>query len=85
VAAGDREDLRAPPDAQHLPLRSKADWYELARDLRPVYTAATEQAAVRRAESGDGCPAIAKLWQSAWAEFVPFLAYNAEIHQVIHS
>jgi putative transposase len=69
---------------------SKADWYELARDLRPVYTAATEQAASERfaelAEKwGERYPAIIKLWQSAWPEFVPFLAYNAEIRQVIYS
>jgi putative transposase len=69
---------------------SKADWYELARDLRPVYTAPTEQAARERfselAEKwGDRYPAIVRLWQNAWAEFVPFLAYNPEIRQVIYS
>ena len=69
---------------------SKADWYELARDLRPVYTAPTDQAAKERfaalAEKwGDRYPAIVRLWQSAWAEFVPFLAYNPEIRQVIYS
>jgi putative transposase len=26
-----------------------------------------------------------KLWEAAWAEFVPFLAYNPEIRQVIYS
>jgi putative transposase len=69
---------------------SKADWYELARDLRPVYTAPTEQAARERFEElaekwGERYPAIVKLWESAWAEFVPFLAYNPEIRQVIYS
>jgi putative transposase len=69
---------------------SKADWYELARDLRPVYTAATEQAARERFEEltekwGDRYPAIVRLWESAWAEFVPFLAHNPEIRQVIYS
>jgi putative transposase len=69
---------------------SKADWYELARDLRPVYTAPTEQAARERFEElaekwGERYPAIVKLWEAAWAEFVPFLAYNPEIRQVIYS
>src|SRR5713101_1024130 len=69
---------------------SKADWYELARDLRPVYTAPTDQAAKERfaalAEKwGDRYPAIIRLWQNAWAEFVPFLAYDPEIRQVIYS
>ena len=68
---------------------SKADWDKLARDLRPVYTAATEQAARERLDElaerwGERYPAIVKLWQSAWAEFVPFLAYP-EIRKVIYS
>lgn len=69
---------------------SKADWDELARDLRPVYTAATEQAARERLDEladkwGERYPAISKLWHSAWTEFVPFLAYSPEIRKVIYS
>jgi len=69
---------------------SKAHWYELARDLRSVYSAATEQAARERFDEfagkwGERYPAIIRLWENAWAEFVPFLAYNAEIRKVIYS
>ncbi len=69
---------------------SRADWDELARDLRPVYTAATEQAASERfaelaGKWGERYPAIIKLWQNVWAEFVPFLAYSPEIRKVIYS
>jgi transposase-like protein len=69
---------------------SKAHWYEIARDLRSVYTAATEQAARERFDEfagkwGERYPAIIRLWEHAWAEFVPFLAYNAEIRKVIYS
>ena len=69
---------------------SKADWYELARDLRPVYAAPTEQAARERFDEfagkwGERYPAIIRLWESAWAEFVPFLAYSPEIRKVIYS
>ena len=69
---------------------SKADWAELAKDLRPVYSAPTEQAARDRldeldAKWGERYPAIIRLWQNAWAEFVPFLAYSAEIRRVIYS
>jgi transposase-like protein len=69
---------------------SKAVWDEMARDLRPVYTAATEQAARLAldefaAKWGDQYPAIIRLWESAWAEFVPFLAYSPEIRKVIYS
>ena len=34
---------------------------------------------------GERYPAIIKLWQNAWAEFVPFLAYSPEIRTVIYS
>jgi putative transposase len=69
---------------------SKAHWYELARDLRTVYTAQTEQAARERFDEfagkwGERYPAIIRLWVSAWAEFVPFLAYSPEIRKVIYS
>ena len=69
---------------------SKQYWYELARDLRLVYTAATEQAARERFDEfagkwGERYPAIIRLWQNAWAEFVPFLAYSPEIRKVIYS
>jgi putative transposase len=68
----------------------KQHWYELARDLRLVYTAATEQAARERFDEladkwGDRYPAIIRLWHNAWAEFVPFLAYDAEIRKVLYS
>jgi putative transposase len=68
---------------------SKQYWYELARDLRTVYTASTEQAARERFDEfadkwGERYPAIIRLWENAWAEFVPFLAYNPEIRKVIY-
>jgi putative transposase len=49
---------------------SRADWDELARDLRPVYTAATEQQAKERFAEladkwGERYPAIVKLRHSA--------------------
>jgi putative transposase len=50
--------------------------------LRPVYTAPTEAAAKARFDEfadvwGQKYPAIIRLWTTAWAEFVPFLAYGA--------
>ena len=69
---------------------SRKYWYEIARDLRTVYTAATEQAARERFDEladkwGERYPAIIRLWESAWAEFVPFLAYSPEIRKVLYS
>jgi transposase-like protein len=67
---------------------SRRDWPELARDLKPVYTAPSAQAALDRfAEFSDKWerryPAIVRLWTDAWAEFVPFLEYDVEIRKVI--
>jgi putative transposase len=62
----------------------------IAKALRPVYTAPTEAAATERflefAQAwGEKYPAIVKLWENAWAEFVPFLAFDPEIRRVICS
>ena len=50
----------------------------IAKALRPIYTAPTEAAAMERflefCEAwGERYPAIVRLWENAWAEFVPFL------------
>jgi transposase-like protein len=65
-------------------------WDQIAKALKPVYTAPTEAAAEQRflefAEAwGDKYPAIVRLWTNAWAEFVPFLAFDAEIRKVVCS
>jgi putative transposase len=67
---------------------SRKDWAAIARDLKPVYTAATEQAALDRfAEFATAWekkyPAIIRLWTNAWAEMVPFLAFDTEIRTII--
>lgn len=67
---------------------SRKDWAAIARDLRPVYTAPSEAAALDRfaefaAKWEARYPAIIKLWENAWAEFVPFLAFDVEIRKVI--
>jgi putative transposase len=67
---------------------SKKDWPELARDLKPIYTAPSAQAALDLfAEFSDKWerryPAIIRLWTDAWAEFVPFLQFDVEIRTVI--
>ncbi len=67
---------------------SKRDWAEMARDLKPACTAASESDALDRfAEFGEKWekryPAIIRLWENAWAEFVPFLQFDREIRKVI--
>ncbi len=67
---------------------SKKDWGVIAKDLKPVYTAASEAEALDRFAEFSGkwekrYPAIIRLWENAWAEFVPFLAFDREIRTVI--
>jgi transposase-like protein len=57
-------------------------WDAIANGLRPDYTAPTEAAAQAWR---DRYPAIIQLWHNAWAEFVPFLAFDAEIRTVVCS
>jgi transposase-like protein len=67
---------------------SKRDWGPVARDLKPVYTAASEAEALDRFAEFSGkwekrYPAIIRLRENAWAEFVPFLAFDRDIRTVI--
>ncbi len=69
---------------------SRKYWDQIARDLRPVYTAPTEAAAKARFEefAEKWCtmyPAIRKLCENAWSEFIPFLDYDVEIRRIICS
>lgn len=69
---------------------SRKYWEEISRDLRPIYTAATAVEARARFEElaekwGKPYPAIVKLWENAWEEFIPFLDYDVEIRRVLCS
>ena len=67
---------------------SKKDWSAIAKDLKPVYQAASEAAALDAFAEFSGkwekrYPAIIRLWENAWAEFVPFLQFDREIRTVV--
>jgi putative transposase len=67
---------------------SRRDWEAIAKALRPVYTAPSEAAALDAFAEFSGqweakYPAIIKLWENAWAEFVPFLGFDKEIRTLI--
>jgi len=67
---------------------SRTDWPGIARDLKPVYQAPTEAAALDRfAEFSETWehryPAIIKLWENTWTEFTPLLNFDPEIRTVI--
>ena len=67
---------------------SKRDWAGVAKDIKPVYTAPSESAALDAfaefsAKWEKRYPAIIRLWENAWAEFVPFLRFDNEIRTII--
>ena len=60
----------------------------IVKALKPVYTAPSEQAARDRFAEfaqawGGRYPAIVRLWENAWAEFVPFLGFDREIRRIV--
>ena len=67
---------------------SKKHWPAIAKDLKPIYTAPSESAAREAFVAftdtwGERYPAITKLWDAAWAEFVPFLQFDNSIRTVV--
>jgi putative transposase len=70
---------------------SYTDRKKLATALRPVYTAATVEAAEAEllafAESALGrkYPAAVMTWQNAWQRFIPFLAFPPELRKIIYT
>ena len=71
-------------------LTSRQYWDEFKRDIKPIYTAVNEAAARAAFDDlaekwGARYPAVIRLWDNAWAEFIPFLDYDVEIRRVICS
>ncbi|UGY93934.1 IS256 family transposase [Streptomyces gobiensis] len=67
---------------------ARQDWDKIAKVLKPVYTAPTEEAALDRFAEfaevwGKKYPAIVRLWENAWEEFTPFLRFDTEIRRII--
>ena len=65
-------------------LTSRKYWDEIKRDLKPIYTAVNAAAARAAFDElaekwGSRYPAVIRLWDNAWDEFIPFLDYDVEI------
>lgn len=66
------------------------DRRQVLADLKPVYTAPTEDAALQALLEFEDkykskYPTIAQTWHAAWERFVPFLAFPPEIRKVIYT
>jgi putative transposase len=62
----------------------------MAAQMRPIYTAVTDESAAAALEVfagawGAKAPGAVQAWRNAWEEFIPFLAYPAEIRKVIYT
>lgn len=67
---------------------ARQDWDAISRSLKPVYQAATVAEAEERFLEfqeawGGKYPAIVRLWENAWPEFVPFLQFDREIRRIV--
>lgn len=69
---------------------SKADWGQVTKDMKQIYTAPTVEAAESELLEfterwATKYPAMVACWERAWPEFVPFLAFPAEIRKLIYT
>lgn len=69
---------------------SYQDRKKIATALRPIYTAASIDAAEEafnefQAQWGTQYPAIVRLWENSWEVFIPFLAFPPEIRKVVYT
>jgi len=74
-----------------LDYASWKDRKSVAAALRPIYTAATAQAAQAALEEfasgpwGKKHPTIAQSWRRAWEHVIPFFAFPPEVRRVIYT
>ncbi len=70
---------------------SYADRREVVAALKPIYTAATAEAALLALDAfeagpwGRKYPAIAPAWRRQWEQVIPFFAYPPEVRRIIYT
>jgi putative transposase len=69
---------------------SHTDRKKVAADLKPVYTAVDESAALEaleqvREEWGRQYPGLVAVFENAWEQFIPFLDFDQDIRRVIYT
>ena len=72
---------------KYVPRRERE---QVARDLKPIYTAIDADAAQAELEAfdekwGQRFPVITQAWLNAWEYVTPFLAFPAEVRRVIYT
>jgi putative transposase len=72
---------------KYVPRRQRE---QVARDLKPIYTAIDADAAEQALEAfdekwGKRFPVITQAWLNAWEYVIPFLAFGPEVRRVIYT
>jgi putative transposase len=72
---------------KYVPRRERE---QVARDLKPIYTAIDADAAQHALEAfdekwGKRFPVITQAWLTAWEHVIPFLAFPPEVRRVIYT
>jgi putative transposase len=72
---------------RYVPRRERE---QVARDLKPIYTAVDADAAQAALEAfdekrGQRFPVITRAWLNAWEYVIPFLAFPDEVRRVIYT
>jgi putative transposase len=72
---------------RYVPRRERE---QVARDLKPIYTAVDADQAQTELEAfdekwGQRFPVITQAWLNAWEHVIPFLAFPAEVRRVIYT
>ena len=76
-----RQSLRFVPDKHRR---------QIAKDLKPIYTAVDADAAAEalarvEADWGERYPMIGKTWREAWEHVIPFLAFPPDVRRVVYT
>jgi putative transposase len=63
---------------------------QVARDLRPIYTAVNSDAALAALESferswGLRYPMIGSSWRDAWEQVIPFLSFPPDVRRIVYT
>ncbi len=68
----------------------RRQYNQVARDLKPIYTAIDADHAMQALEAfeerwGQQLPVIGQAWRSAWEHVIPFMAFPPEVRRVIYT
>jgi putative transposase len=69
---------------------ARRQYAQVAKDLRPIYTAIDADHALNALEAfeekwGQQLPVIGQAWRAAWEHVTPFMAFTPEVRRVIYT